>query len=129
LRPTLRLKWSRSGGGEDGRELVGVGLATNPRIRLAMIRRPNSSHRLLQVVAHFDVLLKHMAPSSLVQLNQITLRVASLGDDIALHHPSNATPTSGHGARVGGDYAQTPTKPPTTFGLQQLSQTLANRPD
>lgn len=50
-----------------------------------MIGRLNGSNHLGETAIHLDVLIEHVIPRRLIQLDEAALRVASLGDDITLH--------------------------------------------
>jgi hypothetical protein len=49
-------------------------------VRFALIRAADSRHRVCKVVPHLDVLFEYMIPGCLVELDEMALRVACLGD-------------------------------------------------
>lgn len=64
--------------------LAEVALAPSSRVWFAVIRCFDRGHRLCKVLAHLDMLVKHMIPRYVVHLDEMALGVANLGDDMAL---------------------------------------------
>lgn len=59
-------------------------LASRSGVWFAVIRCFYRGHRLCKVLAHLDMLVKHMIPRYVVHLDEMALGVANLSYDVAL---------------------------------------------
>lgn len=84
-----------------------------------MVRCLDCAHRLCKVLAHLDMLVKHMMPCHVVHLNEMVLGVANLSNDMALGNPSRLRARADENRRLlqAGSYTASQPRAPVVSPL------------